>query len=77
MYRRHRVSEFGEIINKLGAAGFGTLMAAILYGSYKGIWVWGHEFRKLEKERDWLRDMVMRNTVIAQKATEVRAAMSE
>jgi len=70
------VNEFIEILTRLSAAGFGTLMAAILYGGYKGVWVWGKDYRKLEEERDRWMHIALRNTLIAEKSTQVRASLS-
>jgi len=42
------MNEALEFVGKLGSVGFPTLLMLILYGSYKGVWVWG---RQLEEKR--------------------------
>lgn len=69
------MNEFTEFVNRIGTAGFGTLMALILYGSFKGIWVWGKDYRKLEAECDRWMEIALRNTAIAATATRVRASV--
>ena len=36
------------IINKLGGASFATLLALILWGGFKRVWVWGREVDAIE-----------------------------
>lgn len=42
--------EILEFAQKLGGVGLGTLLILILYGSYKGVWVWGSQLRKAEAD---------------------------
>ncbi len=60
-----------SLANKLGAAGFASLLLVILYGHWKGIWKWGKDVKEhvalLEKEkviietdRDWWRAQTIR-----------------
>lgn len=45
------------------------LPAALLFAHYKGWWVWGRDYRKLEKERDEWKTLALRHLGIAEKAT--------
>lgn len=50
------MSEALALAQKLGSIGFPTLLVLILYGSYKGIWVWGYQLRKAETDgAEWKR----------------------
>lgn len=69
------MTEFTELVNRFGAMGLGTMLAAILYGSFKGIWVWGREYRKLEEDRDRWMHIALRNVGIAEKSTQIRASL--
>lgn len=44
------MGELLALAQQLGGVGFPTLMVAILYGSYKGWWVWGSAYTKMETE---------------------------
>lgn len=44
------MTEFFDLANKLSGVGFGTLLALILYGSFKRVWVWGFELRDAQAE---------------------------
>lgn len=48
------MNEIIDIAQKLSGLGFGTLLALILYGSYKGIWVWGRQLTRAEDDvKEW------------------------
>ncbi len=59
------------LANKLGAAGFATLLLIILYGHWKGVWKWSKDVREreallveekrvVEQDRDWWRGQTIR-----------------
>lgn len=46
-----------------------TLLLVILFGGYKRWWVWGYQLKDAERrEADW-KDMALRGTLIAERAT--------
>ena len=48
------MAEAITLARELGAVGFPTLLLLILYGSYKGIWVWGRQFEEKRREcEEW------------------------
>lgn len=64
-------------LNKIGGASFATLLVIILWGSWRGIWVWGKDktasetallerVKRTENDRDWWRDIALRTTGIAE-----------
>lgn len=90
------VEELIAVLSKLGASGFipeilraiVITSAAILYGSYKEIWVWNRDVKKLTeryeallaKERDekeWWRTLAMRATGIAEMQGTVATALAK
>lgn len=71
------MDEILTIANKLGGAGFATLLLIILYGSWKNIWVWSRDVDKLttnyekllaksEEQSQWWRDVAVKATGIAE-----------
>ncbi len=85
------MTEFLDLANKFGSAGFATLLIAIIYGSWKEIWIWGRDASRIAEryetilsrervEKEWWREIAMRATGIAEvqgKATAVLAKKSE
>lgn len=64
-------------INKIGGASFATLLIVILWGSWRGIWVWGKDktaaetalqdrIKRTEEDRDWWRGIAVKATGIAE-----------
>lgn len=39
-----------DFAQKLSGLGFGTFLFIVLYGSYKGIWVWGRQLARAEQD---------------------------
>lgn len=71
------MEEVVALLNKLASASFGVLVALILYGSWKGIWVWGRhlaeadarykaDLRRVQEEVDWWRSLAVKATGIAE-----------
>ena len=57
--------------NKLSGVGFPTLLVAILYGSYKRVWVWGVELKRTEeRELEW-RTMALQATGLAETSVNI------
>lgn len=65
------------LLNKLSGVGFGTLLAIIIYGSWKNVWVWSRDVDKLtanyekllakaEEQSKWWQDVAVRATGIAE-----------
>lgn len=53
----------GPITDLYQAIWYGGLLMAVLivlFGSFKGIWVWGSAHRQVEDERDYWRDAFFR-----------------
>lgn len=53
------VTQFVDLASKLGLSG---LLLAILYCSFKRIWVWGSELKAMEKERDEWKALALAGT---------------
>lgn len=65
------------IVNKLGGVSFATLLALILWGGFKRIWVWGRDVEAMElrhanekkaiyDDRDFWRNIAIRATGLAE-----------
>lgn len=64
-------------INKIGGASFATLLIVILWGSWRGIWVWGKDkvaaeasllerIKRAEDEAVWWKGIALKATGIAE-----------
>lgn len=82
------MTEFFALANRLGSAGFATLLLAILYGSWKEIWIWGRDATRIVEryeatlvrertEKEWWREIAMRATGIAEVSNKAAVAMAE
>lgn len=59
--------DYAALIERLGLPV--VLLVFILFTGFKRYWVWGYQLRDSERrERDW-KDMALRGTLIAEKAT--------
>ena len=58
-------------LEKLSGASLGGICVLIIYGSYKGIWVWGSVYRKVETERDMWRGVALKNANLAVDSTSL------
>lgn len=54
-----------ELLARLQGVGFGGLLVAILYGSYRGWWVWGKDYQLLKQECDEWKSMALKGTGLA------------
>lgn len=63
--------EFIEFAQQLSGLGFGTLLVLILYGSYKGMWVWGTQLQKIEADRDQWKEMALELAGVAEKSVSI------
>ena len=58
-----------EILNLLlGPLGLTIALILILVAGKRGIWVWGSELQKCEKEKNFWREAALRGTELAEKA---------
>lgn len=64
-------TEFLELIQKISGVSFGVLLALILYGSYKGIWVWGRQLQKSETEAAEWKAMALRAAGLAETSVSI------
>ncbi len=55
----------------LSGTGFPAVLALILYTSYKGIWVWGSVYRKLEAEKNEWKTFALSGTQLASRAVSL------
>jgi hypothetical protein len=44
------MTEVLDFAQKLSGLGFGTFLVLILYGSYKGVWVWGRQLHEAKQD---------------------------
>jgi hypothetical protein len=69
------MEELYSLYEKLSHIGFPGLLVALLYGSYRGYWVWGKDYQTqiaaLKCERDEWKTIALRGTL----AAEVLATM--
>ena len=72
------MDEIATLISKLDFrdVSFGGLIAGILFGGYKGIWVWGSQYRRIEAERDEYKAMTLKLLGIAEKSTNIASSVS-
>ena len=57
-----------ELVNKLSGVSFATLLAIILWGSYRDIWTWSRDRDALKTDRDEWKALAMTNLGIAKQA---------
>ena len=66
------IAELVDVISKAGALG---ILVIIIVGGYRGWFVYGpahdRQVTDLKEDRDWWRDMALRNGALAEKAAEV------
>lgn len=67
-----------DLAQKLSGLGFGTFLFIVLYGSYKGIWVWGRQLARAEADLQEWKTMALQAAGLAEKtvtiATKTRPA---
>ena len=54
-----------DFIDLAAKVGFSGLLTAIIYGSYKRVWVWGSELESTRKEAEAWKELALRNSGIA------------
>lgn len=67
-------SETLTIVERLGLIG---LLLLILIGGSRGWWVFGRTYLALERDRDLYRDIALRGTAAAEKASNAVASLAE
>ncbi len=60
------MGEVLDIAQKLGSVGFPTLLVAILYGSYRGVWCWGYQLREAKDASERWQAMALRAAGLAE-----------
>ena len=70
------MEEFTAIAQKLSSVTLSTLLIGILYGSYKGIWVWGSQLRRCEEELAQWKGIAMQSIGLAEKSTNIASSVS-
>lgn len=60
-----------DVLDVITKVGFSGLLVIILYGNYKGIWVWGSELDRERKEKETWKDIALRNSGVAQKSLTI------
>lgn len=58
-----------DLLGYVKDVSFSTLVIAILWGSYKRIWVWGWQLEAAEKQNAVLFNLALRATDVADKTT--------
>lgn len=61
------------LAEKLGAVGLPSLLILILYGSYKGVWVWGRQLKDKEVECEQWKTAFLRGASHTDKAIDLAA----
>lgn len=62
-----------EIVKYINSAGILGVLIAILYGGFKGWWIWGSEYRKIEDERDVWRNLALRGTDLLERGFKIKS----
>ena len=65
-----------ELVQKLSGVSLATLLALILYGSYRQWWVWARERDEFRVDRDRWQALALENLGLAKKAVD-HAARTE
>jgi hypothetical protein len=60
------MTEVIDIAQKLGAVSFTTLLVAIIYGNYKGVWCWGRELQEAKDAGERWQSMALRAAGLAE-----------
>ena len=67
-----------EILRQiLGPGGALVLALFILFGGWKGWWVYGREYRIMEKDRNEWKDAALKGSLITQRAVEVARSQAK
>ena len=65
------MKELLDLAQKLSGLGFGTFLFLVLYGSYKGLWVWGWQLKQCEADVAEWKAMALQATGLAEKTTSI------
>ena len=68
--------EILEIVNKLSGVSFASLLAIVLYASWRDWWCWSRDRNAMQKDRDEWQAIALTNLGIAKKAID-HAAKSQ
>lgn len=60
-----------DLAQKLSGLGFATTLVLILIGSYRGIWVWGSQLQKAEKEAAEWKAMALQAAGLAETSVNI------
>ena len=67
-----------EVINLLlGPLGLTVALLVVLFAGYKGWWVWGKDYARMEKEKDEWKEAALRGTRVAERAVTIHEAAKE
>lgn len=64
-------NEILDFAQKLSTVGLSTLLVLILYGGYKGIWVWGHQYQKCDADREQWKSMALHAAGLAETTASI------
>lgn len=67
----------GDIIKTIGDLGVMGLLVVLMYGGIKRWWVYGWQYSEMVADRDQWKEMALRGTELAERATNTVAAVSE
>lgn len=67
------MTEALELVRELSTVGFPTLLLLILYGSYKGVWVWGRQLQEKSLECEQWKTAFLRTSAHTDKAIDLAA----
>lgn len=65
------MNEAFDIVQKLSGAGLATLLFLIIFGSYKGVWVWGYQLREVKAESEQWKAMAFQAGGLAELAGNI------
>lgn len=64
------LDQLGTLVNSGGVV---LLLVAALYGGWKAWWVYGYQYRAMEKDRDEWKAMALRGSDLTEAATKAAA----
>lgn len=63
---------FIEAYKVLSGVGFGGLLALILWGSKRRVWVWGYQLDEVKAERDEWKRMALQGVGLLEKSITIK-----
>lgn len=59
-----------ELLAKIASLDRLTILVIVIYGGWKQWWVWGHQMRAMQSDRDFWRTAALRQTNLLEQAVD-------